>query len=216
MSRQRVRILLIICFLAAMLITLSIGAQTKKAFTANNLIRLHVIANSDDQIDQTVKYQVRDRIVELLKEQLTGIKDCQEAREVIKANRSKLDTVARETVIAAGFSYPVQVEFDRFAFPHRAYGSVVLPQGEYEAVKVVLGEGEGANWWGVLFPPLCFVDISGNPMDKDSTSAREVLAVQESLTEYKAEQGQNSVDLRFRLLDWLRQEDGYLAKNKGR
>lgn len=211
MLQQRKRILLLICFLVILLfIPFALGIQAKKAFTTNNLIRFHVIANSDEQHDQEVKYMVRDRIIEVLKQQLIGAESCQEAREIIASNRTHLASVARETVTAGGFSYAVRVELDRADFPPKAYGNVVLPQGEYEALRIVLGEGKGANWWCVLFPPLCFVDISGNALENN----KESVVVQETLAQQGNGGNESGVDLRFRLLDWMRGDDGYLARDK--
>jgi stage II sporulation protein R len=213
MIRQKIGVLLLLSSLVV-LVFLGLTGQTKKAYTTDNLIRLHVIANSDSEQDQTVKYRVRDRIVELLKEQLTGVKNYQEAREIVIKNRTQLAAAAEEVAVDAGFSYPVEVEIGRFDFPPRAYGKLVLPQGEYEAVRVVLGEGQGANWWCVLFPPLCFVDISGTAVDyKDTVVVKEVLAQQEeALADASVD---NRVNLKFKLLEWLNRDDGYLAKLKG-
>jgi stage II sporulation protein R len=212
MFRQWTRNLLLICFLLITLLSIPyiLRVQAKKAFTTNNLIRFHVIANSDQEQDQELKYMVRDRVVEVLRQQLSGAKNCQEAQQIINANRTQLASVARETVAAAGLSYPVRVELGHFAFPARAYGNVVVPQGEYEALRIVLGEGKGANWWCVLFPPLCFVDISGNALENSEEGA----IVQETLAQQGFEGDEKEIDLRFRLLDWMRRDDGYLARDK--
>lgn len=124
MFRQRTRNLLLICFLLITLLSIPyiLRVQAKKAFTTNNLIRFHVIANSDQEQDQELKYMVRDRVVEVLRQQLSGAKNCQEAQQIINANRTQLASVARETVAAAGLSYPVRVELGHFAFPARAHG----------------------------------------------------------------------------------------------
>jgi stage II sporulation protein R len=146
MLQQRKKILLLLCFVIVLLfIPLALGVQAKKAFTTDNLIRFHVIANSDQEQDQHVKYIVRDRLIEVLKQQLSGAENYQEAQRIITDNRTQLAAVARETVAAAGQSYEVRVELGKSDFPPKAYGNVVLPQGEYEALKIVLGEGKGAN-----------------------------------------------------------------------
>jgi len=216
MLRQKARVVLLICLPAVLLsIPFALGIQEKKAFTTDNLvnsniIRLHVIANSDRQADQEVKYMVRDRIIRLLRQELISAKDYQEARKMIIANRARIAAAAGETVADAGYSYAVDVKLCRSDFPTKAYGNVVLPQGEYEALKVTLGEAQGANWWCVLFPPLCFVDISGTAMENREDS----IAVQETLSENGKDGNESWVDLRFRLLEWLHRDDGYLAKDK--
>jgi len=222
MTRQKIGILLLLCSLLT-LVFFCTAVQTKTAYTPDNLIRLHVIANSDHQQDQAVKYKVRDRIVEILKEQLTGVQNYQEAREVIMNNRTQLIAAAQEVVAAAGLTYPVRLEYGRFDFPLRAYGKLILPQGEYEAVKVVLGNGKGANWWCVLFPPLCFVDISGNflerEMKNEANTTMEIMAKQDEnmvIAEIADENvEENRVGLSFKLLEWLNRDHGNLAKLKG-
>jgi len=226
MTQRKICIILLLCSLLT-LVFFSTALQTKTAYTTDNLIRLHVIANSDHQQDQAIKYKVRDRIVEILKEKMTGVQTYQEAREVIINNRTQLTAAAEEVVAAAGLTYPVRLEYGRFDFPARAYGKLVLPQGEYEALKVVLGEGKGANWWCVLFPPLCFVDISGNAMEmemkNEKNTTMEVMAkqgenmvlteiVDENVDEKMEEKG---LDLNFKLLGWINRDKGYLAKLKG-
>ncbi|MGI6406780.1 MAG: stage II sporulation protein R [Syntrophaceticus sp.] len=209
MLQQRKKILLLLCFVIVLLfIPLALGVQAKKAFTTDNLIRFHVIANSDQEQDQHVKYIVRDRLIEVLKQQLSGAENYQEAQRIITDNRTQLAAVARETVAAAGQSYEVRVELGKSDFPPKAYGNVVLPQGEYEALKIVLGEGKGANWWCVLFPPLCFVDISANASEREDN-----IVVQETIAQ-QGKRDENEVDLRFRLLEWIKSDDRYLAKDK--
>lgn len=219
MTRRKIGILLLGCFLGTGMVLQYLGwVRATRAFTANNLIRLHVIANSNDKKDQELKYMVRDRIVEVLRQQLIKAKSYGEAREIVKNNRSRLARIAREAVAVAGYPYPVQVEWGRFTFPTRAYGSLVLPEGEYEAVRVVLGEGKGANWWCVLFPPLCFVDISGDAMEiQEKPAARETLAQETGglIQQQEEKQGENETDLRFRFLEWLRRDDWYLARIMG-
>lgn len=215
MTQRKIGLLLLLCSLLTLII-FSTTLQTKTAYTPDNLIRLHVIANSDQQQDQAIKYKVRDSIIEILREKLTGVQSYQEAREVIINSRPQLTAAAEEVVAAAGLNYPVRLEYGRFDFPARAYGKLVLPQGEYEAVKVVLGEGKGANWWCVLFPPLCFVDISSSAveMKDEENTTMEVMAKQEEhrVTEMVEEK---RVDLNFKILEWLNRDKGYLAKLKG-
>ncbi|MDA8097134.1 MAG: stage II sporulation protein R [Desulforudis sp.] len=127
-------------------------ARAVEAYNRDNLIRLHVIPNSDSEADQALKQQVRDAVTETLRPKLGELKNVDEAREFVLEN---LDLI-QETA-ASGHAYPVQVVFGTFDFPVREYGSLVLPEGKYQAVRIVLGDGDGANWWCVLFPPLCFV-----------------------------------------------------------
>ena len=140
--------------------------DTVPAYNPDNLIRLHVVAHSDSLPDQALKYRVRDAVVDAMTTRLVDVKDVYEAREIVQANLAYINEVAVAEVRAGGFEYPVEVMTGQFQFPARTYApsladqdgaqSLFLPQGEYEALRVVIGDGVGANWWCVLFPPLCF------------------------------------------------------------
>jgi stage II sporulation protein R len=123
-------------------------------------IRFHVIANSDSPEDQQLKLRVRDRLLERFGPELSDIHSIDQGRRIIGEKLSAIREVALEEIKSSGRTYPVQVMFGRFPFPTRVYGDLVLPAGEYEALKVIIGQGKGANWWCVMFPPLCFIDIS--------------------------------------------------------
>lgn len=130
--------------------------QNEEAFSPYNLIRVHIIANSDSPWDQQLKLKVRDRIVGYLTPQLAGVEDSRECQAIIKANLDSLQKEAQDELRRHNYHYGVKVAFGTFQFPTRSYGDLTLPQGQYRALKVVLGEGEGKNWWCVVFPPLCF------------------------------------------------------------
>lgn len=136
---------------------------TELAYTPNNLIRLHVIANSDTATDQALKLKVRDRILAETRPLLEKVSGTEEAARILKASLPRLQAAAQDELRRHGSTYPVQVEMGRFSFPTRAYGTKILPAGEYEAVRVVIGRGNGRNWWCVIFPPLCFLNVdTGN------------------------------------------------------
>ncbi|MFZ5899253.1 MAG: stage II sporulation protein R [Bacillota bacterium] len=134
------------------------SGKAVQAYSPDNLIRFHVIANSDSEADQALKLKVRDAVVQAMTPKVEGISSVEEAREVVRANVGMIQEVSREQVRRNGFDYPVRVYYGRYSFPDRVYGSWKVPAGEYEAVRVVIGEGSGQNWWCVLFPPLCFVN----------------------------------------------------------
>lgn len=125
---------------------------------ANELIRFHVIANSDSIEDQTLKLHVRDVVVNEMKQQFSGANDRIEAEQIVRANKEVIENLAEEQIKKEGKNYQVAVMLGDFDFPTKSYGELTLPAGNYRAVRVVIGEGKGKNWWCVLFPPLCFVD----------------------------------------------------------
>ncbi|GAB6158765.1 hypothetical protein JCM39194_19650 [Desulfotomaculum varum] len=125
---------------------------------AGQLIRFHVIANSNSWEDQKLKLLVRDVIINEMKERFRSASDRQEAERIVQGSIQEIKELAQRQVNSAGKDYSVEVVMGDFAFPTKSYGSLTLPAGNYHAVRVIIGEGKGENWWCVLFPPLCFVD----------------------------------------------------------
>jgi stage II sporulation protein R len=134
------------------------GGAGERAVGPDGLIRLHIIANSDSVADQAIKYQVRDAVTAYLAPRLADSGSPAAARRIVAENRAEILAVAGRTLAAAGAGYSASIETGYFDFPLRAYGTLVLPPGRYEAVRILLGAAAGQNWWCVLFPPLCFID----------------------------------------------------------
>lgn len=134
------------------------GERAGESALAGDLIRLHIVANSDSAADQRLKLQVRDAVIAYLAPLLAGAASVDDARRIVVSQRADILRIARQTAAAAGASYPVALETGWYDFPVRSYGSLVLPPGRYEAVRILLGAAEGKNWWCVLFPPLCLID----------------------------------------------------------
>lgn len=125
-----------------------------------DLIRLHVLANSDGTEDQRLKLKVRDAVIAYLAPYLEAANNKEAAKKVVVEHQQELITISKEVLSKNGAQYPVNVEIGMFDFPIKAYGNLVLPAGKYEAVRILIGKAEGKNWWCVLFPPLCFIDIT--------------------------------------------------------
>ena len=122
---------------------------------SGRLIRLHVIANSDDAADQELKLQVRDRVLQEAEAVLAGAGSREEAERALTAALPRLEDAAAREIAAQGAVFGVTASLERTAFPTRDYGTFALPAGEYTALRIVIGEGRGRNWWCVVFPPLC-------------------------------------------------------------
>lgn len=122
----------------------------------DKMLRMHVIANSDSDEDQKLKLEVRDAVLSEGKELFDGSITSNEAVDKISPHLSRLETVALDVIKANGFDYNVNITVEKEYFKTRVYdSSVTLPAGYYTAIKVVIGEGEGQNWWCVMFPPMC-------------------------------------------------------------
>ncbi len=126
----------------------------------DGIIRLHVKANSDTEEDQALKLKVRDRILKETAPLLKKSESIEETRAIVKENLDNIKSIAEEVIKEEGKDYKVEVNFGMTSFPTRKYGEMVLPAGEYEALLVTIGEGKGKNWWCVMFPPLCFVEMT--------------------------------------------------------
>lgn len=122
---------------------------------AGDVLRLHVLANSDSPADQALKLAVRDRVLEEAGARLEGVTDRAEAERVLAASLEPLARAGAAAVAEAGYRYPVTVRLEDTWFPTREYDGFALPAGEYRALRVLIGEGKGRNWWCVVFPPLC-------------------------------------------------------------
>lgn len=131
----------------------------------DKLIRFHVIANSDTDEDQNLKLKVRDKVVEALSEKLSNVNSLEEAENVLEENIDYVNEIAKEVIEENNYTYEVTTMLSYENFPDKVYGDYVFPQGNYEAFRVIIGEGKGQNWWCVMFPSLCFVDESKNSVD---------------------------------------------------
>ena len=134
----------------------------------DNLIRFHVIANSDTDEDQNLKLKVRDKVVEALSEKLSNVNSLEEAENVLKENIDYVNEIAKEVIEENNYTYEVNTMLSYENFPDKVYGDYIFPQGNYEAFRVIIGEGKGQNWWCVMFPSLCFVDESKNSVDSSN------------------------------------------------
>ena len=132
----------------------------------DKLIRFHVIANSDTEEDQNLKLKVRDKVVEALSEE-----SLEEAEEILEDNIEYVNEIARQVITSNNYDYEVNTMLSYENFPNKVYGDYIFPQGNYEAYRVIIGSGQGQNWWCVMFPSLCFVDESKS--DVDSTKLKE-------------------------------------------
>lgn len=147
------------------------------------LIRFHVIANSDSNADQQLKYAVRDAILKKVAPRLAESDSLSESRNLILGMEDELLQISQQVVRDWGKTDTVTFDYGVFPFPTKSYGNIVLPGGDYEAVEIKIGKAEGANWWCVLYPPLCFVNVeesttvsvdgkAGVPLDSTSKNKK--------------------------------------------
>lgn len=143
-------------------------ANTLSSDISNSLFRLHVIAASDSIEDQNLKYLVRDVIISHMNELLQSTSTKEEAIEIASSHLNDFKQIAEQVISENGFDYSVNLEIGNFSFPTKTYGDISLPAGYYDALRIEIGKAEGQNWWCVLFPPLCFVDVSSGIVPEES------------------------------------------------
>lgn len=149
------RILCAVCASVLLLFAVDLAVPAREADIYNTVIRLHVLANSDGDEDQAVKLMVRDAILEECSGLFSETKTTAEALTQIKEAASRMEQIADHVLEEQGFSYRAKAVFGTETYPTREYDGVVFPAGEYRSLRILLGEGDGQNWWCCLFPPLC-------------------------------------------------------------
>ena len=154
--------LLEILLLVGTVLLLSSGAAAFRAQSdlADQVVRLHVLANSDSEEDQALKLLVRDVVLERAESILEGVLERDEAESLLRGQLLELERLALKVVRESGYVYPVKVELAETEFPTREYEGFALPAGRYLALRVLIGDAEGQNWWCVVFPPLCAAAVT--------------------------------------------------------
>jgi len=148
----------LIIFTVLVLLTSAAGAALPingEVGLYDKLIRLHVIANSDSEEDQSLKLSVRDAVLGYITSCVSDCDNAEEARAAIEENKAEITAICRNAVKELGYGCEVKVETGIEAYPEKSYGDFTLPSGDYYSVRVKIGEAAGRNWWCVLFPPLC-------------------------------------------------------------
>ena len=152
-KRWKGRLLLFLAVFFAAVLFFSQAAAAGRI--KDKVLRLHVIANSDSEEDQALKLRVRDRVLEAAQAFYPQNATLEQARAALEGHLSQLAQAGQAQVAAEGYSYPVTASLEKCWFPTKEYEGFALPAGEYTALRVVIGAGEGQNWWCVAFPPLC-------------------------------------------------------------
>ena len=177
-------------------------AQNISTDIANSVFRLHVIANSDTQEDQNLKYKVRDNLLDYMNKICENTNTKQEAISIVEKNKDTFEQIASNTIKEQGYDYPVKINIGNFEFPTKNYGDISLPAGYYDALRVEIGEAKGQNWWCVMFPPLCFVDISSGVVPEESKELMENNLSEEEFA-LVSNQSDNEIQFKFKLLEFF-------------
>lgn len=205
LKHKKYLFLCITCFLFAfILITATVrrGKEELASRIAPDILRFHVLANSNSAEDQELKLNVRTMLLNTIYDAIGDSATKQDTRDYILSHSSQLETVAEAFIQKSGFSYPVHIEVAETYFPTKVYGDMVFPCGTYDAVRVLIGSGEGKNWWCVLYPPLCFVDAAyAEVPDTSKDYLKQVLADEDYRKLTNKQEEQIKINIRLQFLD---------------
>ena len=176
--------------------------QTMSSAMSEHVVRFHVLANSDTTEDQLLKENVRDAVLDYMSPILKDSPSIEETRLRITAHMQEMQAVAEQVVTNWDKDYSIHIELTHEQFPTKSYGDIIFPEGEYEACRILIGEGKGQNWWCVMYPPLCYVDAATGVIPLEGKEA-----LQEALTPEQYEivsfQADKPFEFRFKLMEWL-------------
>ena len=186
-------------------------AETTSSDIAESVFRLHVIANSNSDEDQNLKYIVRDKVTEYMKELCSNCNSKEETIETVSNHLDDFCNIANQTIKDNGFSYNASVSLGNFKFPTKSYADISFPSGYYDALKIKLGSASGQNWWCVLYPSLCFVDTSSGIVPNES---KEILQDSLNEEEYKliSDNTDTSINIKFKLIEFFTENNIITAK----
>lgn len=196
------RLLTVSLILCAVLLVLGLMPVHGEDAVYDTVVRLHVLANSDSEEDQTLKLKVRDAVLEVTSPLLSDCKSQDEARAILEAHMDEIQTAAEGVILDEGREDPVEILFGTEDYPTRDYESFCFPEGEYLSLRVCIGAGEGKNWWCCVFPPLCVGAASANKQDAEDA----FVAVGLTPSQYKiiTESEKPVYRVRFKLLEVFR------------
>lgn len=176
---------------------------------SKSVFRLHVIANSDSDEDQSLKLQVRDKLLDYMNSITANVRSKDDAITIAQDHQKDFQIIAEQTILDKGYSYPVTVEIGNYEFPTKHYGDITLPSGYYDALRVKIGDACGHNWWCVMFPPLCFVDVTSGIVPD---SSKEQLKENMSSEDYSIISNDNSVtEFKFKIVELFKNFNTRLA-----
>ena len=213
-KNPKVKIVIILSFLIFIYTSICAFsyAKTISKELSDSVFRLHVIANSDSTEDQNLKYTVRDNLISYMNILCKNCSSKEEAIKLVTENKSNFQKIAENTIRENGFNYSVNIEIGNFEFPTKTYGDISFPAGYYDALKVKIGEANGQNWWCVMFPPLCFIDVTSGVVPDES---KENLQENMSDEDYAliSDNDTPEIKFKFKLLEFFTNTGLITAKN---
>ncbi len=167
----------------------------------NKVLRLHILANSNSQEDQNLKLKIRDKVIEYASDEFTDIIDKNDAKKFTYENINTIQKIAQEEVYNNGYNYPVYLELINTNFNTRKYKEVTLPAGNYDALRIIIGNGKGENWWCVMFPPMCL------PAARESEELEDIL----NDSEINIVTDSEKYEIRFKVVEYFEKIKNIIA-----
>lgn len=196
------RLLILIILLTSFIIVSAMSyTSTVSSNISNSVFRLHVIANSDSEEDQNLKYLVRDNLIQYMNTLTQNITSKDEVIQIAKEHTEDFRNIALKTIKDNGYNYDVKVEIGNSYFPTKYYGDISLPAGMYDSMKVEIGESAGQNWWCVMFPPLCFVDVSTGIVPEESKQTIKDALPKEEYALVSRNTSNAGLNIKFKLIE---------------
>ena len=189
-------------------------AKTTSKNLSDSVFRLHVLANSDSKEDQDLKYKVRDALINYMNTLCTNITTKEEAIKIANDNLEKFKEIAKNQIKSSGYSYDVDLEIGNFNFPTKNYGDISLPAGFYDALRVKIGKAKGQNWWCVMFPPLCFIDITSGTVPDSSKDLLKENMNEENFALISNNNSNHEINFKFKILELFGKNKYELANKK--
>ena len=177
------------------------------------VFRLHVIANSDSDEDQQLKLKVRDSLLQYMNTLCSNCSTKEEAMLIANNHKNDFQEIAENVIIENNYNYPVKIKINNFYFPTKTYGDLSLPAGYYDALRVEIGEAKGKNWWCVMFPSLCFIDISSGVVSSEGKENLEKNLDSESYEIISESKVSPEFKFKFKVLEMFSQNILFTAKN---
>ena len=206
-------LLLLIVSVAFLLLSAYSYVNAVSSNLAESVFRLHVIANSDSEEDQNLKYKVRDSLIEYMNTLTNEMNSKEEVIEIAKSHLEDFKEIAQNVVKENGYNYDVNVEIGNFSFPTKTYGDISFPAGFYDALKVEIGKAEGQNWWCVMFPPLCFVDVTSGVVPEESKENLEENLGDEEYELISDTPNSSILNIKFKIIELFESIGTKLANN---
>jgi len=176
-------------------------SATTQRDIAENVIRFHVLAHSNDYVDQVIKDIVRTEVLAEFEYLLLSTDNIKESRQLLKAEMPSIQAHAESVVRKLGFDYKIEARLDKAFFPTQVYGDLSFPPGVYEALQITIGDGVGRNWWCLMFPPLCFVDMTSTETGRQQL-ADTVSDESFRLLTHQDQDANPTMEVRFRIVEW--------------